>query len=152
MYLVKRAFELCRVGDRNLSHSSLTSPTTLAALHDLPHTNSSLHQELSAGRQTLIQSLSDDEPAFLEAGGDIDEGSDIPVDIVRSVVMSEGTVAAKGYTINTQGSIIRDGIAEDAEDAADVVNLVVAGSEAELGHRRQVRRESKRYSDDWEGY
>lgn len=42
--------QLCRVGDHMyLSHSSLTSATTLAALYNLPHTNALLYHELSAG-------------------------------------------------------------------------------------------------------
>lgn len=137
------------MGDRNLSHSSLTSAATLAALRDLPHTNPSLYQEFSAGSQPLVQSPSYDEPAFLDAD---DEASDIPIDIVRSVVMSEGTVAAEGYAINSQGGIARDGIAEDVEAAADVGNLVFAISEDDLGRGRRAKRESKRYGDDWEGY
>lgn len=146
-----QAFELCRVQDNNLSHSSLTSATTLAALRELPHTNPSLYRELSAGREG-IQSPSDDEPAFMDAGPDLDEGSDIPIEIVRSVVMSEGCIAADGYAIDAQGVVIRNGISEDAEAAANIDNLAISGLETDLGRGRRLKRESKRYGDDWEGY
>ncbi|KZP29874.1 hypothetical protein FIBSPDRAFT_884541 [Athelia psychrophila] len=52
--------------------------------------------------------------------------------------------ASYTYAIDAQGGIIRDGISEDAEAAADVGNLVVAGSGADLGRGRRVKKESKR--------
>ncbi|KAL1673103.1 hypothetical protein EV122DRAFT_180230, partial [Schizophyllum commune] len=40
--LVRRAFELCRADEFNLSHTSLTSPAVLTRLRELPVTNKAL--------------------------------------------------------------------------------------------------------------
>lgn len=68
------------------------------------------------------------------------------------MVVSESTVTTEGYpAIDTQGGIVPDGIAENAEAAADAVvncNLAVAVSGDDLGCGRRTRRESKRCGDD----
>ena len=46
--LLTQAFELCKCGDsNNLSHSSLTSSSTLTTLHLLPQTNATLYAEFT---------------------------------------------------------------------------------------------------------
>jgi hypothetical protein len=72
---------MCRAGNFNLSHDSLTSAPALTTLPELPVTNptqakATLHQEISTGKMNTEDDL-DDEPTFsIEAP---DDSCDIPI-------------------------------------------------------------------------
>ena len=55
------------------------------------------------------KSTRDDEPTF---SPEAEDGSDIPIDVVRSVVIAEGDVIDR-YKTDEEGSIVRTGVAED---------------------------------------
>ena len=138
---------MCRVGDFNLSHASLTSAAALSALRELPTTNPALHHEFSLGK--MNETTVDDEPTFPDDDGGINDGCDIPINIVESVVMSEGIVAKNGFALDSEGSIVRTGIAEDVEAIIELEESNVAGP-TELGRGRHTKTGSKRYGADWE--
>ena len=70
---------MCRTGDFNLSHASLTSVAALSALHTLPTTNPTLYQEITSGKTNEII---DDKPVFSDEFEVNNDGSDIPVDVI----------------------------------------------------------------------
>jgi hypothetical protein len=92
----------------------------------------------------------DDEPVF-SAETDQGDGSDIPIDVVRSVVMAEGSVV-DGYKLDEEGSIVRTGVAENEEQQAgeDDAEASVIVPAAELGRGRRVKIGSKRFNAEWE--
>jgi hypothetical protein len=141
-----QAFELFRVGKFNLSHASLTSPDALSALRQLPVTNPALYHEITAGKAN--ESTGDDEPTF---SPEAEDGSDIPIDVVRSVVIA-GRCVVDRYKIDEEGSIIRTGVAEDSEAEIDEANseagVIMLAANLGCGHRSKVG--SKRYGADWE--
>ena len=138
-----QAFELCRAGDFNLSHASLTSAQALTALRELPTTNPTLHIEISAGK-TDVNAHALNEPAF--SVDTPDDGSDIPIDVVRSAVMSEGVVVDEGFAIDDDGAIIRTGVAEGLEEIEEVENV----GPAVLGRGRRAKVGTKKYGAEWE--
>jgi hypothetical protein len=85
----------------------------------------------------------DDEPTFsIETP---DDSCDIPIDIVRSAVMSDGVVSAEGFAIDDEGGIIRTGVAEETEgDEGENASPV------ELGRGRRARVGTKKYGAEWE--
>jgi hypothetical protein len=133
---------MCRAGDFNLSHTSLTSAPALAALRELPVTNPTLHQEISTGKTNTKDDL-DDEPAFsIETP---DNSCDIPINIVRSTVMSDGVVSADGFAIDDEGGIIRTGVAEETEGDEGA-----RASPVELGRGRRTKTGTTKYGSEWE--
>jgi hypothetical protein len=133
---------MCRVGDFNLSHDSLTSAPALTTLCELPITNPTLHQEISTGKMNTEDDL-DDEPTFsIEAPND---SCDIPINIVRSAVMSDGVVSAEGFAIDDKGGIVRTLVAEETEgDEGENASPV------ELGCGRHAKIGTKKYGAKWE--
>jgi hypothetical protein len=138
---------LCRTGNFNLSHASLTSAQALSALRELPTTNPTLYSEIT--RSEVGDTMTDNEPAFSADIQGEDDGCDIPVDIIRSVIMSEGSVVAEGFKIDDRGSIVRMGDVEEfggagEKDEENELPPVVLGR----GHRAKIG--SMRYDADWE--
>ena len=75
---------------------------------------------------------------------DIDDGSDVPVAVIQTVVVSGGSVVAVRFRIREGGNVVR---MEELEGHADEENdllLVV------LGRGRRVKTGSTRYGADWE--
>lgn len=136
------------MGEFNLSHACLTSAEALSALRQLPITNPSLHHEITGGKTSGC--TEDDEPVF-SAETDQGDGSDIPIDVVRSVVMAEGSVV-DGYKLDEEGSIVRTGVAENEEQQASEGDAEGSDTEpaAELGRGRRVKIGSKRFNAEWE--
>jgi hypothetical protein len=141
---------MCCAGDFDFSQASLTSAQALAALHELPNTNPVLHLEISARKTNTDAGETSDEPAFSVETQD--NSSDIPIDMVRSVVMSEGVVLKESFDIDNEGEIVRTGIAEDPEMELEVEkadgNIMLAS--VELGRGRRMKVESRKYGADWE--
>jgi len=129
------------------SEADVTDDTDLA-LCQLPITNPSLHHEITGGKTSRC--TEDDEPVF-SAKSDQGDGSDIPINVVRLVVIAEGSVV-NGYKLDEEGSIVRTGVAENEEQQAgeDDAEVTVIIPAAELGHGRQVKISSKRFNAEWE--
>ncbi|KAF5372041.1 hypothetical protein D9615_008034 [Tricholomella constricta] len=84
--IIQKAWEMCRVGDLNLSYESLTSPATREILQNLPSTDPNFFAELTRPRSRVpILSIED----VLVEDAEISE-VDIPVD--DSVVPHEAVV------------------------------------------------------------
>ena len=139
---------MCRVGEFNLSHVSLTSVATLATLRLLPKTNPKLYEEISADTTHFH---SGEEPTFFTPDNDLDDGCDIPIDVIRSTVMAGGSVVDEGFAIDDGGVVVQTGVAEELEaieEAEKVGNNVLV----ELGRGRRVKIGSKKYGGEWEGH
>jgi hypothetical protein len=133
---------MCRAGDFNLPHASLTSAPALTVLHERPVTNPTLHQEISAGKTNTKDDL-DDEPTFSIKTPD--NSCDTLINIVRSTVMSDGVVSAEGFAIDNEGGIVRTGVAEETErDKGENASPV------ELGCGRRAKMGTTKYGAEWE--
>jgi hypothetical protein len=129
-FFIYKAFELCAMGDFNLSHTSLMSAKALAALCELHKTNPALHAEITTG---IAKDTANDEPVFsVEVEASAGDGSDILIEVVRAVVMSQGSAAINGFAIDEQGSVMRTGVAE-TESTMEVITAELA---VKLGHGR----------------
>jgi hypothetical protein len=82
----------------------LTSAPALTALCELPVTNPTLHQEISAGKMNTKDDLND-EPTFLIKTSD--DSCDILINIVKSTVMSNSVVSAEQFAIDNEGGCQR---------------------------------------------
>jgi len=113
------AFELCRIGNLNCSHTSLTSPDTLAALRELPKSNPGLYRELlGAGEAPPLGAVDGDEEPFAD---EVEDDSDIPITAVVSHVASGRLDIAGGFEVLGDGSIGRVSLVEDADaDMRDI--------------------------------
>jgi hypothetical protein len=127
----------------------LTSAAALSALQELPTTNPAFHHTFSLGKTN--QTMVDNELAFPDDNGGINDGCDIPVDVVQSVVMSEGIVAKNRFffALDGKGNIVRTGIAEDVEEIIELEELEVVKS-TKLGHGHCAKTGSRKYGADWE--
>jgi hypothetical protein len=79
---------MCHARDFNLLHASPTSAQALSTLCKLPTTNLTLHQEIST-TTTNINTYIDKVAFSIETH---DDGSDIPIDVVRSAVTLDGVI------------------------------------------------------------
>jgi hypothetical protein len=126
----------------------LTSADTLSALRELPKTNPKLHDEITADRTN--DGGGDDEPAFsADSETDAGDGSDIPIDVMRSVVMSGGSVATEGFGVDEEGSIVRTGAAEMSEEQGGEGDENVE-QPVKLGRGHRAKAGSTRYGAEWE--
>jgi hypothetical protein len=133
---------MCCIGSFNCSQASLISADALAALQDLPKSNPNLYKQFSGeceDKLTIDALDSKEEPAFFE-GEEIDDDSDIPMDVILSQVMKKGL--GQGFETNEDGQIKRTGIAEDID--AEIEAAVILGR----GKRRKTA--STRYTSAWE--
>jgi hypothetical protein len=138
---------LCRTGDFNLSHTSLTSTPALSTLRELPTINPTLYHEITGDKTTETGTdVSDELPFSAEIEGE-DDGCDIPVNVIRSVIMSEGSVIVEGFWNNDGGCIVRMGNAENFEDSMEDENDLAP---IVLGPGRHAKTGATRYGVDWE--
>jgi len=71
---------MCTIDGFNLSHASMTSPEALLALRELPRTNPTLYDEISANRSVGEESNEVEEDAFSpERRNDGSMKTDIPM-------------------------------------------------------------------------
>jgi hypothetical protein len=137
---------MCRVGEFNLSQASLTSLAALTALRQLANTNTTLYHEITGGN-TVTEAAKNEEPDFPE-DSDIqtNDGSDIPVDVIITHIMSGGS-AAEGFKVNDEGSIMQIGVAEET----DLHIELMGDKDKPLGRSHRVKFGSKRYKTaEWE--
>lgn len=134
------------VGEFNWCQASLTSPAALAALRDLPNTNPTLHLELTGIAKPPAELENEDLFTQDDELLDYNDENDVPMDVVIHHVMSGGFAQLPaGFTVVEDESIVRNGVAEDAE-------LDVVVDDRPLAARRAKRAEKKstRYGADWE--
>jgi formylmethanofuran dehydrogenase subunit A len=141
---------MCCAGNLDLSQASLISGQALQLCISCPKTNPVLYLEISARKTNTDAGKTSDELAFsIETQ---DDSSNIPIDVVRSVVMSEDIVLKEGFNIDDEGEIVRTGIAEDPEIELEVEkvdeNVMLASVELECGCWMKI--ESRKYRVDWE--
>jgi hypothetical protein len=140
---------MCRISEYNLSHASLTSATTLTALHLLPKTNPTLYDKICTDKIDI--SSGGKEPAFSVDDYQCD-CSDIPIDVIRLTVMSGGSVVDDGFSVDDASGVVHTGVAEDieqVEEGNDLDKLEDEVAREELGPGRRVKPRSKRYGIDW---
>jgi hypothetical protein len=106
---------MCRVGEFNLSHASLTSAGALTALRELPNTNPTLYHEITGGKTQESTGAEDDFPE--EEDEPVECGSDIPVEVITVQIVSGGSVAME-FRVD-DGSIVRTGVAEETDVVHD---------------------------------
>ena len=118
-----KAFELCCVRNFNLSQQSLMSPEALAALCELPKSNPALYQEL-VGLDEPVE-----EPVRLEDefSDDVEDASDIPVDVVLALVASGSTHVEEGFKIDDEGRVVRVAEVENAEAGKEAAEPELVG-------------------------
>ncbi|KAJ7731757.1 hypothetical protein B0H16DRAFT_1733125 [Mycena metata] len=124
--------------------ASLTSPAALAVLRDLPNTNPALYAELMGNLAPAEDTF--EENLFAPEEEDFNDESDIPVDVVIDHVINRGLRnLPPGFAIAEDGSIIRNGAAED-----DELNIEVDDLPLSLRRPKRTDKKNTRYGDDWE--
>jgi len=115
---------MCCIGSFNCSQASLTSSDALAALRDVLKSNPTLYKQFTGECEDTSTVDDEQEPAFFD-GEEIDDDSDIPMEVVMSQVMENDL--GQGFETNEEGQIERTGIAEDVEAkiAAAAVLLIL---------------------------
>lgn len=137
---------MCRVGNWNLSHASLTSPEALAGLRELPTTNPTLHAALTQTTATHVTPAEDiEEEPYLESN--VYDDCDIPLDVVSGLLSSGGSSIEANFAVDENGGIARSGSAE----TFDVEELDAEPEVLGRGQRKKLA--SRRYEDSaWEGH
>jgi hypothetical protein len=133
---------MCHIDNFNCSQASLTSTDALAALQDLPKSNPNLYKQFSGGCKDKQPVDGEEKPVFFE-GEEIDDDSDIPMDVILSQVMEKGL--GQGFKTNEDGQIERTGIAEDID-----AEIVAAAALLILGHGKCIKTASRWYTSAWE--
>ncbi|KAJ7200610.1 hypothetical protein GGX14DRAFT_372060 [Mycena pura] len=143
--LIMKSFELCAVGEFNCSQESLKSPAALAALRDLPKTDPALYAELTQTSEPEAAPTEEDLFDSDEEDNDFNDESDIPVDVVISHVMARVPNLPAGFALAEDGSIVRNGVAEDAE-----LDIVVNDLPLSVRRTRRAAKPNRAYGNDWE--
>ncbi|KAJ6456514.1 hypothetical protein C8R45DRAFT_580223, partial [Mycena sanguinolenta] len=131
--LIARAFEMCRVGNWNLSYASLTSPEALAGLRNLRTTNPTLHAALTQTSDLAVVEGAEEE-AY--ANREVYDDCDVPLSIVSAHLSAHGSSVETNFAVGDDGGITRSGNAEtsEAEDEEDDMPPPVLGR----GQRKRV--------------
>ncbi|KAJ6631903.1 hypothetical protein B0H10DRAFT_2206309 [Mycena sp. CBHHK59/15] len=131
---ITRAFEMCRVGNWNLSQPSLMSPEALAGLCNLQTINPALHAALSQTTETDPTSEAPDNGDGDDPyqGADVYDDCDIHLAVVSDHLLSGGSSIADNFAVGENGGTVQSGDAEtsDAEEESDapvVLGLASAG-------------------------
>ena len=103
---------MCRVGEFNLSHTSLTSVAALTALRELPNTNPTLYHEISGIGNELAGNVEENFDGIEDEPMD---GSNIPVEVIIAQIVDNGCVRVEGFKVGDEGSVVRTGVAEETE-------------------------------------
>jgi hypothetical protein len=138
---VSQAFKMCRVGEYNLSHASLTSREALAALRRLPVDNPALHAALTQTSTTVDVAgpvPAGEEDLFQDT--DVYDDCDIPLDVVASHLASGSSAVPELFSVGENGSLTRAGDAEKSDTEGNNGAAVVMGR----GLRKKIV--AKRYA------
>ncbi|KAJ6622957.1 hypothetical protein B0H10DRAFT_1909748 [Mycena sp. CBHHK59/15] len=150
--LIMKAFEMCKVGEFNFSHASLTSQEALGWLRRLPEDDPVLLAELMLPSVPLPAGDAVEEEPFLNVN--VYDDCDIPLDVLSD--MLHGVSAPGKYSFDAEGGFTHSGDAEksDAEDDSESEAVEVApASPVILGRGQRKKTENKRYhSELWEGH
>ncbi|KAF7331324.1 hypothetical protein MKEN_00009900 [Mycena kentingensis (nom. inval.)] len=145
--LVKKAFEMCAIGELNCSQESLTSPSTIAMLRRLSKDRPELHAEFT--RMTAEEEPEVETPAVTGVEEQayspeaVYDDCDTPLSVAVAVV--QGVVPA-GFEVADDGGISRGGDVETLD-----VDMAEVPAPVELGRGKRKRQRSKRYSaGEWE--
>ena len=111
-----------------------------------PSDQPTLYDEISANHSIGEESNEVEEDAF-SSENEIDgsDETDIPTEVVRSLVISDGHNIGNGYGLDNDGTIVRVG-------AAEGTSLIEDEGMVELGRGHCVKTGSKRYGGEWEGH
>ncbi|KAF7307652.1 hypothetical protein MIND_00560500 [Mycena indigotica] len=143
--LVKKAFEMCEVGDFNCSQESLTSPSTLAKLRRLSKEHPSLHAELTRATENdtpeIIAPTSTGVDEEIYSRETVYDDSDTPIEVAFTIV--QGKTSSTTFVVGDDGGIQRD---DDAETLELDVDDLVAEEPQELGRGRRRKTTNKLYS------
>ncbi|KAJ6621668.1 hypothetical protein B0H10DRAFT_2187938 [Mycena sp. CBHHK59/15] len=150
--LIMKAFEMCKAGEFNFSHASLTSQEALGWLRQLPKDDPVLHAELMLSSVPLPAGDAVKEEPFLNVN--VYDDCDIPLDVLSD--MLHGVSAPGKYSVDAEGGLTCSGDAEksDAEDDSESEAVEVALASPVILRRGQRKKtENKRYrSELWEGH
>ncbi|KAJ7753269.1 hypothetical protein B0H16DRAFT_1723303 [Mycena metata] len=146
---VTKAWELCRVGEWNLSQASLTSPAALAALRELCTTNPTLYDALNqTSTSTVIVGGEIEEPAFPT---NVYDDCDVPLDVVADAVASGGSDIAANFTVGEDGGVARSRNAEASDAEDEESDLEVDSEPVALGRGQRKKFVARRYQGPaWE--
>ncbi|KAF7330683.1 DDE superfamily endonuclease [Mycena sanguinolenta] len=136
---ITQAFEMCRVGNSNLSYASLMSPEALAGLRNLRTTNPTLHAALSGMVATKLPVLDGaEEEAY--SNREVHDDSDVPLDVVSGYLGSNGSSVATNFAVSDDGGITQSGSAEasDAEDADEPTSMDTVPPVLGRGQRKKI--------------
>src|ERR1700722_4056228 len=117
----------------------MTSPEALLALRELPWTNPTLYDEISANRSVGEENEVEEDAFSPENGIDGSDETDIPTEVVQSLVVSNSC------NIGNDGTIVRVGTAEGT-------SLIEDKGTVELWRGHRAKTGSKRYGGEWEGH
>jgi hypothetical protein len=136
---------MCRIGEFNLLHTSLTSAAALTTLQELPNTNLTLYHEITGRKTQESTGAEDDFPE--EDDKPTEYSSYIPVEVIMAQIVSGGSVTMEGFKVDDDGSIVWTGVAEEMDVVHDEpttggCNSIVAVS---LGHGHWVKVVSTRH-------
>src|SRR6267378_2477418 len=132
--LLDQAFELCAIDGFNLSHASMTSPEALLALRELPRTNPTLYDEISANRSIGEENEVEEDTFSPENEIDGSDETDIPTEVVRSLVVSNGRNIGDGYGLDNDGTIVRVRVG-----TAEGTSLIEDKGTVELGRGHRAK-------------
>ncbi|EKM78198.1 hypothetical protein AGABI1DRAFT_129327 [Agaricus bisporus var. burnettii JB137-S8] len=109
--LILKSFEMCCVGpDWNLSQASLTSPSALEALRNLPRTNKPFYDELCGLTPSTCSEFPPgsevEEQPFTDSPED---HSDVPIPVLINTLTGQ---SPDGFLMSTDGSLERNSMAE----------------------------------------
>ncbi|KAJ7038746.1 hypothetical protein C8F04DRAFT_1255666 [Mycena alexandri] len=147
--VVTKAWEMCTVGEWNLSQASLTSPAALSVLRELCTTNPILYDALNQASTSAIIVGGDVEEPMYPSG--VYDDCDVPLDVVADAVTSGGSNIAANFAVDENSGITRSGIAEvsDAED--DESDFEVDSEPVALGRGQRKKTVARRYQGPaWE--
>ena len=124
----------------------MTSLEALLALHELPWTNPTLYDKISANCSIgEDRNEVEDKPFSPEKEIDGSDETDIPTEIVWSLVISNSCNIGDGYGLDNDGTIVRVGTAEGTL-------LIEDKGTVELGQGYHMKTGSKMYRGEWEGH
>ena len=107
----------------------MTSPEALAALRELPKSNPPLYRELVGLDEPVEEPVRSED----EFSDDVEDASDIPVDVVLALVASGSTHVEEGFKIDDEGCVVRVAEVENAEAGEEAAEPEPVGH----GHRKK---------------
>jgi hypothetical protein len=148
-YIYFQAFTLCSAGENfNLSYESLTSNKAWVLLRDVQKNNPDLWSTItSAQYQTKAEIDVDADDDKTDSDDDIEDGEEVPVDIVLKWMASNGKDIPPGYEVGADGALRVSNASEVYEGEEEEVDDEILAIEYGRGKRRKIY--NKNYNDFW---